>query len=280
MIHIVTDTTAVLPQAVIDRYGITVVPQVIRFGDESYLEGVELEEAQFLSRLVSSATLPATSAPPPAMFAEAYRCAAEHGDIVLSIHPSAEVSGTLESAFVARSQCPQADIRIIDSRTVAGCLASIVQLAADWAASGVCADKIIDRINALAPRARTYFLVATLEYLQKNGRIGGAAKLIGSALQIKPILQIIDGHVEPFEKVRTHHKALERIREIARTECPRTLDAHLCVMHADAPSEANQLRADLCADLGVCDIPLYSVGPAITTHAGPGTLAIGYFVAN
>lgn len=280
MIRIVTDTTAVLPKEIIGKYQITVVPQVICFGEDSYLEGIEIDEPEFLRRLVLSPTLPGTAAPSPALFDEVYRCAAEHGDTVLSIHPSAEVSGTIESAFVARSQYPQADIRIIDSRTIAGCLASIVQLAAEWASIGVCADEIADRIQYLIPRARTYFLVATLEYLQKNGRIGGAAKLIGSALQIKPILHIDAGHVEAFEKVRTHHKALERMREIARLDCPRTLESHLCVMHADAPSEANQLRVDLCADLGVCDIPLYSVGPAITTHAGPGTLAIGFFVAN
>lgn len=280
MIRIVTDTTAVLPKDVIERYAITVIPQVIRFGEESYLEGVEIDEPEFLRRLVSSPILPGTAAPPPALFDAVYHDAADHGDTILSIHPSKDVSGTLASAFAARTQYPQADIRIIDSRTVAGCLAAIVQRAAEWASTGVSADEIVDRIRPMIPRARTYFLVATLDYLQKNGRISGAAKLVGSALQIKPILQLVDGHIDAFEKVRTHHAALARLRELARLECPRTPEAYVCVMHADVQLEANQLRTDLCADLGLGDIPLYSVGPAITTHAGPGTLAIGFFAAD
>jgi fatty acid-binding protein DegV len=96
-------------------------------------------------------------------------------------------------------------------------------------------------------------------------------------LQIKPLLHIVNGRVEAFDKVRTHHKALERLKEVVFAECPRSPESRLCVMHADAPTEADQLRDDLCAELGVCDIPLYSMGPAITTHAGPGTLAVGFF---
>ena len=279
MIHIVTDTTAVLPREVVEQYGIVVIPQVIRFGDESYLEGVEMDEPEFLRRLVASPVLPGTAAPAPGLFDPIYRRAAETGDTVLSIHPSQDVSGTVPSAYTARSQYPQADIRIIDARTIAGCLASMVQLAADWAASDVSADEIVGRLQVLIPRCRTYFLVATLDYLQKNGRIGGAAKLIGSALQIKPILTLADGRVEALEKVRTQRKALERLKELVTAECPRSDDSHLCVMHADAPADANRLRDDLCTMLGVCDIPLYSVGPAITTHAGPGTLAVGFFAA-
>jgi DegV family protein with EDD domain len=279
MIRIVTDTTAVLPQAIVERYGIVVIPQIIRFGNQSYQEGVELDEPEFLQRLVSSPTLPATAAPAPGAFDKIYRQAHEAGDTVLSIHPSQEVSGTVSSAYSARNLYPEADIRIIDARTIAGCLSALVQRAAEWAAAGLSADEIVKQLDELIPRARTYFLVATLEYLQKNGRIGGAAKLIGSALQIKPILTLADGRVEALEKVRTHRKALERLKELAKAECPRTPESYLCVMHADAPAEANRLRDELCAELGVCDIPLYSVGPAITTHAGPGTLAVGFFAA-
>ena len=277
MIRIVTDTTAVLPQEIVTRYGIVVIPQIIRFGNQSYQEGIEMDEPEFLRRLVESPILPATAAPAPGAFDEVYRLAAEVGDTILSLHPSSEVSGTVSSAYSARSSYPEAHIRVIDTRTVAGCLAAIVQCAAEWAAANLSVDEIVQRLEAMIPRARTYFLVATLEYLQKNGRIGGAAKLLGSALQIKPILTLTNGHVETLEKVRTQHKALQRIKELARAECPRTPESYLCVMHADAPTQADQLRADLCADLGVCDIPLYSVGPAITTHAGPGTLAIGFF---
>jgi DegV family protein with EDD domain len=164
-------------------------------------------------------------------------------------------------------------------RTVGGCLAEAVRLAVDWRDAGHTADRIVADLEDLVPRVRTYFVVATLEYLHKNGRIGGASRLLGSMLQIKPLLHVVNGRVEAFDKVRTHHKALERLKEVVLAECPRSPESRLCVMHADAPTEANQLRNDLCAELGVCDIPLYSVGPAITTHAGPGTLAVGFYAA-
>jgi len=279
MIRLVTDTTAVLSREYCEQHGVVLIPQIIRFGDESYLESVEMDEPEFLRRLVSSPVLPATAAPSPGLFDGTFKRASETGDTVIAIHPSSDVSGTVPSAFTAKSMYPEADIRILDMRTVGGCLAESVKLAVEWRDAGLSADEIVSQLQALIPRARTFFVVATLEYLHKNGRIGGAAKLIGSMLQIKPILQLADGHVEPFDKVRTHHKALERLKELVIAECPRSAEARLSVMHADAPTEANQLRDDLCKALDVCDIPLYSVGPAITTHAGPGTLAVGFFTA-
>jgi DegV family protein with EDD domain len=153
----------------------------------------------------------------------------------------------------------------------------MVMLAVEWAERHISPDEIMHRLQAMIPRARTYFLVATLEYLQKGGRIGGAAAVIGSALQIKPILELKDGHVEAFEKVRTHQRAFERLKELVLEQCPRSLEAHLCVMHADDVDEAQRLAADLKTALGVDRIPIYSLGAAITTHAGPGTLGVGFF---
>jgi DegV family protein with EDD domain len=279
MIRLVTDTTAVLPREYAARHDLVVIPQIIRFGNDSYLEGVEMDEPEFLRRLVASPVLPGTAAPPPGLFDETFRRAAENGETVIAIHPSSEVSGTVASAFTARSLYPEADIRIVDMRTIGGCLAEAVRLAVEWRDAGQPADRIVADLKALIPRTRTYFVVATLDYLHKNGRIGGASKLLGSMLQIKPILHVLDGRVEAFDKVRTHHKALDRLKEVVFAECPRAPESRLCVMHADAPTEANQLRDELCAELGVCDIPLYSVGPAITTHAGPGTLAVGFYAA-
>ena len=279
MIKIVTDTTAVLSREYCQEHDIDVVPQIIRFGEETFLEGIEMDEPEFLQRLKSSAQLPATAAPAPGLFDDAYRQAAEKDYAILSIHPSAEVSGTVASANVARNLYAGADIRVIDMRTVAGCLGEAVKLAVEWRDAGRTVDQIEADLRSLIPRSRTYFLVATLEYLRRNGRIGGASSLIGSVLQIKPILQISNGRVEPLDKVRTHQKALERLKELILTECPRTPDARLSVMHADARDDANRLRTELSAALNIKDIPLYSVGPAITTHGGPGILAGGFFAA-
>jgi DegV family protein with EDD domain len=277
MIKIVTDTTAALSRDYCAQHDITLVPQTIRFGEETFMEGVDMEEPEFLQRLKSSSLLPATAAPAPGLFDASYRRAAEQGHTLLSLHPSSEVSGTVASANAARQLYPSADIRVIDLRTIAGCLGEAVRLVVEWREAGSTADEIEARLQALIPRARTYFLVATLEYLHRNGRIGGASSLIGSVLQIKPILQISNGRVEPLDKVRTHQKALERLKELVTAECPRAPEARLSIMHADAVAEAEQLRRDLRAVLGIADIPLYSVGPAITTHAGPGTLAVGFF---
>jgi DegV family protein with EDD domain len=279
MIKIVTDTTSALSREYCLQHDIDVVPQIIRFGEETFLEGVEMDEPEFLQRLKSSAQLPATAAPAPGMFDEAYRQAAKKDCALLSLHPSSEVSATVVSAKVARDLYPSADIRVIDTRTVAGCLGEAVKLAVEWRDAGRTADQIEADLRSLIPCSRTYFLVATLEYLRRNGRIGGASSLIGSVLQIKPILQISNGRVEPLDKVRTHQKALERLKELILTECPRTPEARLSVMHADAVDDASRLRAELSAALDITDIPLYSVGPAITTHAGPGTLAAGFFAA-
>jgi DegV family protein with EDD domain len=277
MIKIVSDTTAELSRDYCREHDIDVVPQIIRFGEETFLEGVEMDEPEFLRRLKASSTLPGTAAPAPGLFDTAYRHAAEHGYPILSIHPSREVSGTVTSANAARGLYPNADIRVIDTRTIAGCLGEAVKLAVEWRDAGLSADEIEARLMALIPRSRTYFLVATLEYLQRNGRIGGASRLIGSMLQIKPILQLSDGRVEPLDKVRTYQKALDRLKELVVTECPRTPDARLSVMHADVEADANKLRDELRAVLGIEEIPLYSVGPAITTHGGPGILAVGFF---
>ncbi len=278
-VRIVTDTTAALPPGYAAAHTVEVVPQVVLFGEESFLEDAQISYAEFIRRLKMSAQLPKTAAPPPGEMVSAYARQLAEADTILSIHPSSEVSGTVRSAQTAREDSfPNADIRILDTRTVAGNLATLVTLAVEWAESGVSAGDILSRLEALVPRGRTYFLVATLEYLQKGGRIAGASALIGSVLQIKPILQLKDGRVEALEKVRTRHRAFERLKEIVIEQCPRSPEARLCVMHADDLDEAQRLAGDLKSALGFAHVPIYSVGASITTHAGPGTLGVGFFV--
>jgi DegV family protein with EDD domain len=278
-VRIVTDTTSCLPREVARQRSIEVVPQVIRFGSESFLEDVEISFTEFVARLRRSDTLPSTAAPLVGDFVKAYERQLASAETIISIHPSEEVSGTVRSALTAKETAfPEADIRVVDTRTVAGNLAALVLSASEWAEAGVPADEIVGRIQADIPLGRIFFVVATLEYLQKGGRIGGASALIGGALQIKPILQIKSGRVEVLEKVRTHHRAMERLREIVTAECPRSPAARLSVCHADEQAGAERLAAELAEALGLAEIPIYPVGSAITTHAGPGTLAVGFFV--
>lgn len=277
MIHIITDSTSGLPAALAQQYHIPVIPQVILFGDESYLEGVEMDPATFLHRLRAAKELPKTAAPPPGLFVEQFQRLAGPGNTVLCIHPSAELSGTVRSALTAAADFADADIRVLDTRTIAGPLAALVLLAAQWAEQGEGADTIMARLQALIPRSHLYFLVDTLEFLQKGGRIGGAAALIGSVLQVKPILELRDGRVEPLERERTQRKALARLKELTLAQAARGAESRLSVLHAGAPQAAQALAGDLGQQLGVADVMIMELTPAIVTHAGPGVLGVGFF---
>jgi DegV family protein with EDD domain len=279
MVHIITDTLAGLPAETARRYNIPVIPQVIIFGTDSYLEGVEMDNATFMQRLRTARELPKTAAPPPDLFAKEFQRLVPEGKPILCIHPSAEVSGTVRSATVAARDFPDADIRVIDTRLIASPMATVVTLAAEWAEAGHDAGTIEARLLDLTPRCRIYFLVATLEYLAKGGRIGGAAALLGSVLQVKPILTFQDGQVNQFERERTHKRALARLKELVLDQIARGSSGYLSVMHAGVPEQGQALADDLSARLGLTHVPILDVPPAIVTHGGPGILGVGFFVS-
>ncbi len=279
MVKIITDTTATLSAETAQRYGICGIPQVVHFGTDSYREGIELDNATFMHKLRTCRELPKTAAPPPEVFVAEFRRWAPFGEPILCIHPSAEVSGTVRSALLAMAEFPRLDIRVLDTRTVGSPLGSMVVLAAQWAAAGEDADSIEARLRSLIPRVRIYFLVATLAYLARGGRIGGAAALLGSVLQVKPILTLRDGRVEKLEQERTQQRAVGRILELAVEQCPRDESAHLAVMHAASLDQALALAKDLARTLEVPEPPIVDMPPAIVTHGGPGLLGVGFFSA-
>jgi len=279
MVKIVADTTSGLPRELLKKLGIPLIPQIVVFGEESFRDDTELDTAAFLEKLKAAKELPKTAAPAPALYNPIYAEAVGRGESVIVIAPSAKVSGTVRAAVVAAQDFPDADMRVVDSLTISGNLASLVLMADAWAKSGQDADAIVSRLNDWIKRGRIYFLVNTLEYLQKGGRIGGAKALMGELLQIKPILCLREGQVEPFEQQRTKKRALARLVEIVEEQCPKNAEAHLCVMQADAIDEAEMLAADLKARMNLVSIPIYELPPAIVVHGGPGVLGIGFFVA-
>jgi DegV family protein with EDD domain len=279
MVKIITDTTSCLPQEVAQRFGIPVIPQVINFGNESYLEGIDMDIDEFMRRLKTSRELPKTAAPPPELFSKEFERLVPTGETILCIHPSSDVSGTVRSALAAAQDFPQADIRVIDTRTVASGLATEVERAAEWAAAGVGADEIVTRLEDLSRRCRIYFLVSTLEYLQRGGRIGGAAALLGSVLQIKPILTFRDGKVDQYERERTQKRAVGRLKEIVCEQCPPGGEGMLSVMHAGVPEEGQRLAEDLKRLVNQDEIMIVNVPPAIVVHGGPGILGAAFFAA-
>jgi len=278
MVKIITDTTSCLEPEFASKFDIPVIPQVINFGNESYYEGIQMDIDAFMQRLKSSPTLPKTAAPPPELFVEQFERLVPLGEPILCIHPSSEVSGTVRSAIVAARDFPGADIRVIDTRSVASPLGTMVKLAAGWANAGQDADTIEKRLKEMIPNCRIYFLVATLEYLAKGGRIGGAAGLLGSVLQIKPILALHDGKVDQYERERTQKHARARLINIALEQYPREKEGYLTVLHAGVPEQGRALADELGGKLGIEHVPVYNVPPAIVTHGGPGILGVAFFV--
>ena len=279
-IRIMTDTTAALPEEYLQERGAGLIHQVIIFGNETFLEEAELSYTQFLDRLRTSPVLPKTAAPPVPEAAAMLEALLREAQTVLCIHPSTDLSGTVRSVETAKANFfPEADIRVLDTRAIGGALGSMVRCAVEWAEAGVSADTIMQRLHSMIPRARTYFLVDTLEFLRRGGRIGGAASLLGNALRIKPILHLTDGRINAYEKVRTRSRALKLLADIVALECPRNGEAHLTLMHADAPESARWMAQALRDSLGLREIPLVELGAAITTHAGPGTLGVSFFAA-
>jgi len=277
MITIVSDTTAGLPRELTSRLNIPILPQIVIFGEKSYRDDIELDTATFLELLKSSPTLPKTSAPPPPLYFPIFEKANKTGDTVICLHPSSKLSGTIRSAQVASQDFPKADIRIVDTQTVACNLGTLVLLANEWVKENVDKNILLSRLDDLITRQRIYFLVDTLEYLHRGGRIGGAKALIGEMLQVKPILTMKNGQVEAFEQQRTKRRALARLVEITLDECAPNMNSHLCVMHADALMEAENLCATLKDLLKLSEIPIYEVPPAIVVHAGPKVLGVGFF---
>ena len=278
MTLIVADTLCGLPHELLKERGIPLIPQVVIFGDESFHDDTELDTAAFLEKLKASTALPKTAAPEPPLYNPVFRLAQEKGESVVVVAPTSKASGTCRSAETAMQDFPQVDIRVVDTMTIAGNLGSLVLMADQWAKAGANADEIVNRLTERIPHGRIYFLVDTLEYLQKGGRIGGAKALVGELLQVKPILTIRDGQVEAFEQQRTKKRALARLIEIVKEQCSKSDEAYLCVMQADALDAAREFVSRLQAEMGEREIPIYELPPAIVVHAGPGALAVGFFI--
>ena len=279
MTKIIADTTCGLPLEELAALGVDVIPQIIIFDDHPYKDDSEIDTPTFLAKLKEAKELPKTAAPPPALYEPLYAKYAEAGESIVIPTPSGEVSGTFRSAEVAHENVPQADVHILDTRTIAGGLGVLVKKAKQWADEGKAPEEIVEDLKALAQREVVYFLVDTLEYLHKGGRIGNASYLIGSVLQMKPILSLDDGKVTAVEKQRTSSKALARLKELVMEECPHNPECYITVSHSGGQERAEQLAGELAEALGLEKLPVYEVPPAIVVHGGPGIIEVSFFKA-
>jgi DegV family protein with EDD domain len=278
MTIIVADTTCGLPQRLLAQRGIPTVPQIVTFGEESYHDDRELDTATFLRKLKASPTLPKTAAPEPSCYYPIFEEARKKGESVVVVAPTGKASGTVRSAETAAQDFPGVDIRVVDTQTVSCNLGSLVLVADDMARAGNSADQIVAKLSEMIPRGRLYFVVDTLEYLARGGRIGGARKLLAELLEIKPILQVKNGQIEPFAQQRTKKRALARLVETVAESCPGTQDAYLSVLQVEAEQEAQALVEELKSRVPVSIIPIYELPPAIVVHAGPRAMGVGFFI--
>lgn len=278
MTIIVADTTCGLPHELLEKRGIPVIPQVVMFGEESYHDDKDFDTAVFLQKLKASLMLPKTAAPEPSLYFPIFEEARWQGESVIVVAPTGKASGTVRSAETAAQDFPEVDIRVIDTQAVSCNLGSMVLVADDLTKAGKSADEIVEKLRAMIPCGRLYFVVDTLEYLARGGRIGGAKKLLAELLEIKPILQVKNGQVEPFEQQRTKKRALGRLIEVAVEQCPGGDASHLCVLQVAAEKEAEALVQELKAKIPVSEIPIYELPPAIVVHSGPKAMGLGFFV--
>ncbi|GHH64290.1 DegV family protein [Kitasatospora indigofera] len=270
---IVTDSTAYLPQDAVDRHGITVVPLSVAVGDEVLDEGVEISPKDVAEALRGKRRV-TTSRPNPETFAAAYRAAAESGAAgVVSLHLSAELSGTCEAARLAAAEAP-IPVRVVDSRLVGMALGYCVLTAAQGAESGLSLDEVAASATRRAGLTSGFFYVDTLEHLRRGGRIGAARALLGSALAVKPLLHLSGGRIEPLEKVRTASRAIARLEEIA-VERAADREVDIAVHHLASADRAEPLAERLRERVpGLRELYVGEVGAVIGAHAGPGLLAV------
>lgn len=271
-VAVVTDSTASLPAGLAERHGLTIVPLQIAVGGTTRDEdGISTAEA---ARALKEWHPITTSRPAPERFADTYRAAADSGaSEIVSVHLSAAMSGTVAAARLAADAAP-VPVRVIDSGTLGMGLGFAALSAAAAAMSGGTAGQVADAATRRAGLTRSLICVDTLEHLRRGGRIGAAATLLGSALMVKPLLDIRDGRIAPLEKVRTSSRALSRLEELAVTEAgDRRVD--LGVQHLAATARAESLAARLRERIPHAeDVYVGEVGPVIGAHVGPGMLGV------
>jgi fatty acid kinase fatty acid binding subunit len=278
-VRIVTDSTADIPAEAADALGIVVVPLTVFFGEEAFLDGVDLDNAGFYRKLESSKDLPRTSQPAPAAFQAAYTRLIEEGaDAILSVHLSSKLSGTYQSARTARDSLPESvrhiPVEVIDSKSISVGMSHAIMQAAEEARRGLGLEEI--KAHALDQLARTHILAVldTLEYVKRGGRIGGARALLGNMLSVKPIITLKDGEVVPVEQPRTRSKAYARIAQLLAEKGKVEY-----VSIAEASEDVGQQLAEAIKSTYRGDIPIYRLGASLGTHTGPGTAAIAYVIA-
>jgi len=269
------DSTGYLPNDILEQFQIRVVPLNVNIGDEMFSE-TKLSIAIFFEKLSHISGLSTTSQPSVGAFLETYESLFSEGiEDIVSIHISSAISGTFHSAQMAKDLASNPNIHLFDSRSAALGLGVLAWAAAEWAGQGLSALEIMAQLQNLKQQTELYFVVNTLENLRKGGRIGGAAALVGTLLQIKPILYFNKhAQIDVFDKVRSRSKAWQRVLD----ELSRALSSgkryRICVMHVNIPEEGEALLNELQVRFPEHEVRLFELGAVIATHIGPGAFGL------
>jgi len=274
-IKIVTDSSADVPAKLVKELGITVVPLYVRFGEEVLRMGVDISDKDYYDRLLHGTVHPSTIQPPPLDFVKVYQELSKDADGIVSIHLSSELSGTYNSAVqgkkeIAGNKCP---IEVIDTRQVTISLGVIVTSAAAVARAGGSLKQVVEEVKQGMKDTHMLGLLDTLKYLYLGGRIGKAKQLLGSVLNVKPVLTVKDGVVVPTAQVRTRPKGVARLIEFARSA---SNIQQLWVGYNTTPDEARTLADSLGTVFDRKKIQLAEIGAVLGVHAGPGTLIVSF----
>ena len=273
-VRVVTDSASDLTDEEASALGITIVPLSIRFGEEEFVDRIELGEDEFYARMAASADVPGTAAPAPGAFTVAFdNCFEDGANTVVCINLSSGVSATLEAAEIGARELSDRDIRIIDSRSVTSGLGTMVLTAGRTANNGASAEEVVSVVESLKQRTYVYAALDTLENLKKGGRIGSAQALLGNMLSIKPIIDFSSGVVEEAAKLRTRKKSLVWLRDKLAEHGDRV--ENLSVMHAQAEDIEDFLKL-LATVVDPSTIRVGSLGPVVASHAGPGVVGMSF----
>ena len=277
-IAVVTDSTTYMPPELVKKHNISIAPQVLIWGNQTYKDGVEMQSEEFFTRLKTTKVMPTTSQVAVISFQEIFQDLVEKGYEVLALLVSSKLSGTVQSAMQARDLMGSArdKVNVVDSQSVAMALGFQALAVARAIEAGASLKEAI----ALAEKSHEYtgvfFAVDTLEFLHRGGRIGGAQRFIGSALNLKPILAIQDGRVEGIERIRTKNKAQDRILDLCIEKVNRRSPVRLATLHANAAEDAKALLARAEQALSPIESIFTEVSPTVGTHAGPGTVGLAF----
>jgi len=273
---IITDSTSYIPNDLVSKYNIHVTPQVLIWGEKTYEDGIDILPSEFYQKLSTSKVMPTTSQVTPVTFQKLFSKLVKEDYDILAILISNQLSGTIKSAIQAKEEFPGTNIEIVDSNTTAMALGFVVLTTARAAQEGASLKECVDLANKAKENVGVVFAVDTLEFLHRGGRIGGAQKLLGTALKMKPILEVTGGRVEGIERVRTRSKSLNRLVEVIEERINGRSPIHLATLHANSAADAKELLATASSKFSAIESIFSEVSPVIGTHAGPGTVGLAF----